>query len=264
MRVTLFQLDLVWEDPAANLAKIYAACEYRDLIPGELIVLPEMSNLAFSVAGAQSLTESVDGLSVCGLQELAARWNVRFVAGLALFDPHGIPRNSSVLIGPEGILHRYNKLQPFSPSGESEAFPAGAEVAVTSLDGFLYSPFVCYDLRFPEIFRAAASAGSVLFTVIASWPEMRTEHWRVLLRARAIENQAFVIGVNRAGSDPHFRYPGRSAVIDPLGNTLLELGDAEDFQSVDIRLDDALEWRAKFPALRDRRPEEPRVAMAAL
>jgi predicted amidohydrolase len=262
MRVTLFQLDLAWEDPSANLAKVAAACERRDLTPGELIVLPEMSNLAFSVAGAPSLTEKEDGVSVRGLQELAHRWNVRFVAGLALADAQGIPRNCSVLIGPEGILHRYHKLQPFSPSGESEAYPAGGEVMVTTLDGFLYSPFICYDLRFPEIFRPAAAAGAVLFTVIASWPEARTEHWRVLLRARAIENQAFVIGVNRAGTDPFFRYPGRSAVIDPLGNAVLELGDAEAFESVEIRLDDAVEWRAKFPALRDRRAAEPRVVTA--
>ena len=257
MRVTLFQLDLAWENPAANLAKIASACEQAERVPGELIVLPEMSNLAFSIAGAPGLTEAVDGLSVQGLRDLAKRWNVRFVAGLALRDAQGIPRNSSVLIGADGILHRYDKLQPFSPSGELAAFPAGDAVRVTHLDEFLYSPFICYDLRFPEIFRTAASAGAVLFTVIASWPEIRTEHWRVLLRARAIENQAFVIGVNRAGSDPSFRYPGRSAVIDPWGNTLLELDDAEAFASTEIRLEDAVEWRAKFPALRDRRSDEP-------
>jgi len=259
MRVTLLQLDLVWENPAANLAKVVSLCEQRQLVPGELLVLPEMSNLAFSVAGAQSLTEPVDGPSVRGLQALATRWNVRFVAGLALLDPHGIPRNSSVLIGPEGILHRYNKLQPFSPSGELEAYPAGEEVTLTTLDGFLYSPFICYDLRFPEIFRTAASAGAVLFTVIASWPELRSEHWRVLLRARAIENQAFVIGVNRAGTDPSFRYPGCSAVIDPWGKTIVELDDQEGVASVDIRLEDAVGWREKFPALRDRRLDSPHL-----
>jgi len=127
------------------------------------------------------------------------------------------------------------------------------------VDGFLLSPFICYDLRFPEIFRTAASAGAVVFTVIASWPEARKEHWRTLLRARAIENQAFVIGVNRAGTDPSFRYPGCSAVIDPWGNTVVELDDQEGIASADIRIEDAVEWREKFPALRDRRPEPPRV-----
>jgi len=128
MRVTLLQLDLVWEDPAANLTRISAACEAHPPAPGELLVLPELATTGFSVASARALAESVDGPSVRGLQELAKRWHCRFMAGIGLLDPHGISRNSSVLIDERGIQCRYDKLQPFSPPGEAEAYPAGEEM----------------------------------------------------------------------------------------------------------------------------------------
>ncbi len=262
MRVTLFQLDLAWENPTANLERIAKTCEENPPLPGDLIVLPELATTAFSVATARVLAEPEDGPSVQTLRQLAQRWGVHFMAGIGLLDAHGISRNSSVLIGPDGIQARYNKLQPFTPPGEADAYPAGDHVVLTRLGGQLISPFICYDLRFPEIFREAASAGAVLFTVIASWPEMRTEHWRVLLRARAIENQAFVIGVNRVGTDPSFRYPGRSAIIDPLGHAIHEMDDQAGVATVEIRLEDAVEWREKFPALRDRRRDTPPVATA--
>lgn len=259
MRVTLLQLDPVWENPAANLDRITAICENHPPLPGDLIVLPELATTAFSVATARALAEPGDGPSVHHLQDLARRWDIHFMAGLALLDAAGTPRNSSALIGPNGIQARYDKLQPFSPPGEYEAYPPGNHVVLTPFAGHPISPFICYDLRFPEIFRQAAGAGAVLFTVIASWPEMRTEHWRLLLKARAIENQAFVIGVNRAGTDPFFRYPGRSAVIDPMGQVLCEMDDREGVATTTIRLEDAVEWRERFPALRDRRAESPRV-----
>jgi omega-amidase len=256
MRVHLLQLDLAWENPAANLSRIEVACEDRRPASGELVVLPELCTTGFSIATARALAEPADGPSVRRLVDLANRWNIRIFAGIGLLDSQGVARNSSVLIGPGGILCRYDKLHPFSPPGEGEAYPAGREIVLTQVDGFLVSPFVCYDLRFPEVFRAAASAGAVCFVVIANWPEHRVEHWRLLLRARAIENQAFVIGVNRSGIDPFFRYPGRSAVIDPHGNVLAELDDRESMEAVDLRLEDALEWREKFPALRDRRLDQ--------
>lgn len=117
------------------------------------------------------------------------------------------------------------------------------------------SPFICYDLRFPEIFRAAAlGLGSELLVVIASWPIKRAQHWVTLLQARAIENQAYVIGVNRCGTDPNFTYPGRSMVVDPHGVILVDASDVEG--TVSARLDRArvASWREQFPALRDARP----------
>ncbi|RFC49007.1 MAG: putative amidohydrolase [Verrucomicrobia bacterium] len=261
MRATLFQLDLAWENPAANLDRIAAMCDENPPRPGDLIVLPELATTAFSVATARALAEPENGPSVQRLQNLARHWDTHFMAGLALLDDHGTPRNTSVLIGPNGIEARYNKLQPFSPPGENEAYPAGDCIVLAPFAGHQISPFVCYDLRFPEIFRQAASAGAVLFTVIASWPEMRTEHWRLLLKARAIENQAFVIGVNRVGTDPFFRYPGCSAIIDPMGQVVCELDDREGTATAEIRLEEAVEWRERFPALRDRRHESPRITI---
>ena len=118
--------------------------------------------------------------------------------------------------------------------------------------GFIVAPFVCYDLRFPEIFRAAALRhGASLFVVIALWPVMRQQHWLTLLQARAIENQASVIGVNRVGTDPKFFYSGRSAVVDPHGVIIADAGEREQVLTAALDPEVAASWRRDFPALAD-------------
>jgi predicted amidohydrolase len=115
--------------------------------------------------------------------------------------------------------------------------------------------FVCYDLRFPEVFRMAALQGTELMIVIANWPEVRIQHWITLLQARAIENQAYVVGVNRAGRDPRLFHPGRSMIIDPHGTILVDAGEGESIATSDIDLEVVRDWRRSFPALRDIRAE---------
>jgi len=117
------------------------------------------------------------------------------------------------------------------------------------------APFVCYDLRFPEVFRIAAARGAQLLAVIANWPSAREAHWLTLLRARAIENQAYVAGVNRCGEDPRLRYTGRSVIIDPRGEVLADAGSDEAVITADIDLADLEEYRRSFPALADMRRE---------
>jgi predicted amidohydrolase len=118
-------------------------------------------------------------------------------------------------------------------------------------DGTRIAPLVCYDLRFPELFRAALSAGAEMFVVIAAWPTTRIEHWLTLLRARAIENQATVVGVNGTGQEPQHRYCGRSIVIDPHGHILADAGEEEGALPVQFASGAAREWREQFPAVRD-------------
>ncbi|MEM7603581.1 MAG: nitrilase-related carbon-nitrogen hydrolase, partial [Verrucomicrobiota bacterium] len=110
---------------------------------------------------------------------------------------------------------------------------------------------ICYDLRFPELFRRATAGGAELIVVIASWPTVRMEHWLTLLKARAIENLAYVVGVNRCGSDPNVDYPGRSVVIDPFGEILADAGGEDGLVGVEIDLARVRDWRAEFPALKD-------------
>jgi predicted amidohydrolase len=160
----------------------------------------------------------------------------------------------TLVVPPEGAVTRYAKIHPFSFGGEHLHYAGGDRVVTVSVDGVRVTPLVCYDLRFPEPFRVAAS-DTDLFVVVANWPDQRREHWKTLLRARAIENQAFVAGVNRVGDGDGLHYAGDSAAIAPLGETLAEGDDKERVLIADIEPEKGAKLRARFPALEDRRSE---------
>jgi predicted amidohydrolase len=150
-------------------------------------------------------------------------------------------------------IARYCKQQPFTLGGERDHFVAGSK-SVTAICGeFSLTPFICYDLRFPELFRPAIADGTQVIAVIANWPQSRIAHWTALLRARAIENQAYVVGVNRCGNDPRLAYPGCSIIVDPQGNPLVEADEREQVVIADLNLKDLVDYRRKFPALADMR-----------
>jgi predicted amidohydrolase len=145
-------------------------------------------------------------------------------------------------------------MQPFTPGGEADHYAAGERPVAFRWNDCTVSPFVCYDLRFPEIFRQAAAAHQPeLFAVIANWPEKRIQHWVRLLQARAIENQAYVIGVNRVGADPHLTYPGRSLIIDPQGEILVDAGSNEGCIRAKLDLPGLRKYREGLPFLADLR-----------
>jgi predicted amidohydrolase len=137
--------------------------------------------------------------------------------------------------------------------GESANYQAGREVAVFPWQGFTVAPFICYDLRFPEHFRAATRRGAQLITVIANWPVKRIGHWVTLLQARAIENQAYVAGVNRCGADPTLTYNGRSLIVSPKGDILADAGHGESVISAEVNLQELLDYRRELPFLADMR-----------
>ena len=151
-------------------------------------------------------------------------------------------------------MTRYAKIHPFSFAGEHREYAAGDRVVTADVEGVRVTPFVCYDLRFPEPFRLAA-AGTDLYAVVANWPQERREHWRLLLRARAVENQAYVAGVNRVGDGGRLHYDGESALISPSGETLAEGDDQERVLLCDVDAKRVAETRARFPFLDDRRPD---------
>ncbi|MHC4422381.1 MAG: nitrilase-related carbon-nitrogen hydrolase, partial [Planctomycetota bacterium] len=134
-------------------------------------------------------------------------------------------------------------------------YAGGDTVVVRECDGAAVCPLICYDLRFPELWRVAAVSGAEVFTIGASWPEPRQAHWRALLIARAIENQAYVVAVNRVGRDPSHRYAGGSMIIGPGGDIIAEAGPAPAVLTADLDLEALRRWREEFPALRDVRPE---------
>jgi predicted amidohydrolase len=257
MKVAAIQHDLVWEDPAATFTHVAPLLAVAADEGARLAVLTEMFATGFSMDTAR-IAEPFDGPSVEFLRAQAARHSM-WVGGTVpeLGGPgsarDGRPANTFVLAAPDAAVHRYRKIHPFTYSGEHEHFVAGDGFTTVDVEGVRCSLFVCYDLRFADEFWALAP-DTDCYLVPANWPARRRDHWRTLLRARAIENQAYVVGVNRVGSGGTLDYVGDSAIIDPFGEVLAEgvdTGEAVLVADVDpVRV---TEVRAKYPFLADRR-----------
>lgn len=251
MKAYCCQLNPAWEDKDSNFESLASLLSDHTIKEGSLIILPEMFATGFSMDFAKLAENPDDSPTLTFLAELAKKHRSAILAGIAL-NRDGILTNDAVLIDSSGqIVGDYSKIHPFTPSGEGAAGSAGSWVKTMPLGDWTLAPFVCYDLRFPEIFRLATPAAELLI-VLANWPSPRVEHWVTLLKARAIENQAYVIGVNRVGSDPHLDFPGRSLIIDPKGEILAEGGDSVEILSATLDLTTVQQWRRDFPASDDR------------
>jgi predicted amidohydrolase len=252
MRVAAIQHDILWEDPPATCARIAPMIEHAANDGAHLVVLTEMFSTGFSM-DTEKIAEPVDGPSTRFLVEQAQQHGV-WVCGSLPERPEGqaLPYNQLVLAEPDGTTHRYAKIHPFSYAREQERFAAGQEHVTVDVEGVRVSLFVCYDLRFADEFWALAH-DTDCYVVVANWPESRREHWRALLVARAIENQSYVVGVNRVGSGGGLDYVGDSRIIDPLGEVLAEATGDEVVLLADVEPERVTEVRTKFPFLADRR-----------
>lgn len=252
MRAHLVQFDISWEDRLGNFEAVERMLEGVDVKPDDLVLLPELFDSGFSLNVA--VTHDSNARTANFLADLAGRLQAYVLGGRTVL-PAGAARafNHMSVNGPDGhTLCEYAKIHPFSYGREPEAFAGGDKIVTFSWSGRLcVCPAVCYDLRFPELFRRGMLRGAEVFVIGANWPQARQAHWRALLIARAIENQAFVLGVNRCGRDPHLSYAGGSIVVDPRGNVLGELGDAPGVLSVEIDPESVEAWRREFPAWRD-------------
>lgn len=256
MQAHLVQFDIIWEDKDANYAIVERMLESAPMARGDFVLLPEMFDTGFSLNVERTADE--DGRSGAFLRRVAQRWGVFVQAGITRRDAQGRGLNRAACYGPDGAsLCEYDKIHPFSFGRESERFVGGTRVVTydwNAGDGsaLRICPAMCYDLRFPELFRAGLSLGAELYALGANWPAAREHHWRALLVARAIENQAYVLGVNRCGSDPHLQYPGASLVVDPQGRIVADGGTGPGVVSAAIDPQAVRSWRAIFPAWRDR------------
>jgi predicted amidohydrolase len=223
----------------------------------DLVVLPELwPQGGFLYGRWADQAEPVDGPSVTAIAEAAKTIGAWVHAGSIIERDHdGALYNTSVLLAPDGsVAATYRKIHLFGFSeGEPKLLTAGTDVVVVDTDLGRVGLVTCYDLRFPELFRALLDKGAELVVMPAAWPAARVEHWSVLARARAIENQYVVIAANAAGQQGSTVMGGRSAVIDARGTVLAEAGDAADVLSVDVGLAEVREWRERFPVLADRR-----------
>jgi predicted amidohydrolase len=199
------------------------------------------------------MAEPEDGPSTGFLRSQAAALGV-WLAGSLPIRPAGggRPVNRFVLAGPGGELEHYDKLHPFSYSGEHEHYAAGHRRVTFTVEGVRVTPFVCYDLRFADEFWAEA-AGTDCYVVVANWPAARRAHWQALLVARAIENQAYVVGVNRVGEGGGLSYAGDSRIVDPLGEVLAAGAGGETILLADVDPAVVAETRKRYPFLADRR-----------
>jgi omega-amidase len=251
MKVIGIQPDVVWENKAANHAKIITLIEKAGPPPGSLVLLPEMFATGFSMNVA-GIHDSETRETQDFLARTAMDYRIYLLGGVVTKSGGGRGRNECLIYSPDGReIARYAKLQPFTLGGESDNYEAGRNISIFDLGEFKISTFICYDLRFPEIFRAACRQGVNLYTVIASWPVAREEHWVTLLKARAIENQAFVVGINRSGRDPYFEFPGRSMIISPAGKPIAEAGREEGWISAELNIEELLRYRSELPFLKD-------------
>lgn len=253
MDVYLFQWDLAWNDRARNIAEILALAEEAGIAQGSLLALPEMFSTGFvhrpRISGDALALEVEETKSF--LAKLAAMTKATVMGGGFCEAASGRFLNRTWVFGPSSSepLAIYDKLRPF-PS-ERRAFDGGNSFSIFGAGDFKVAPFTCYDLRFPELFREGARLGATAFCVPASWPEKRKAHWEILLAARAIENQAYVFGVNRIGRDPYTSYVGGSRILSPRGEVLAELGDERGVAHAKISLDEVQSFRQELPALRD-------------
>lgn len=250
MKIASIQFNICWEDKKKNFERASRLIERAKQDDCDCVVFPEMFNSGFSmnldvIAEPENTQTS---LFLCGL---AKQYSINIIAGFAEKTDDGA-ENIAVFIDRQGNRNaRYIKNYPYSYAGEDKLYLSGDQQVVFGFEDSKASLFICYDLRFPELFRKVAKEVDIVF-VIANWPVTRQEHWETLLKARAIENQCFMVGVNRIGSDGNgLKYGGGSHVYGPSGEDLSRGGKHQEYIITQIDLAQAKRTRSDFPFLKD-------------
>jgi omega-amidase len=217
----------------------------KDFESEDLLVLPELSLRPYPREEGADFVNTLDDEYIKRFKTLAKHLKTNIMAGFHL-EKNGERFNELILFSDQGeIALSYSKQKLFKIWEEEKFIKAGTITQKTCINDFEIVPLICYDLRFPELFRKAC--GAELFVVQANWPVERIEHWKCLLQARAIENQAYVIGVNRVGETNGINFGGNSMIIDPLGKILVQMGDEEGFTGDDLDLQFLRDYRKSFP-----------------
>ena len=247
---TLVQTSLHWEDKAANLQALEQTI--RSIGKTEIVLLPEMFSTGFSMRPA-ALAETMNGPTVQWMRRLAAEKKI-ILAGSLIAEEDGRYYNRLVWMLPNGQCGTYDKRHRFAFAGEDEQYTAGSKRLIASVKGWTINLLICYDLRFPVWARQAGDDTPEydVLVYVANWPERRITAWKTLLQARAIENQCYVIGVNRTGDDGNgIHYSGESMVIDPLGEILYHKKEEEDNFTITLDKAHLQSVREKFPFWKD-------------
>lgn len=256
MRIAAIQHDIAWCDREANFAHLEPLIAGAAASGARFVLLSETFSTGFAT-DREDLGEPTGGPSAQFLAAQAAKHNIWIGGSCPEIAPDAPsddqrPHNSFVVAGPNGEMHRYRKIHPFSYGGEDKHFRAGDSFAQLTIEGIRFTLFVCYDLRFADEFWQLAESTDV-YLVPANWPESRRSHWMSLLQARAIENQAYVVGCNRVGTGGTLTYSGDSRIVDPLGELLATAAHTESILIADVSAERVQEVRDRFRFLQDRR-----------
>lgn len=249
MKISLLQRDIVWGDAAENVRRAEEAV--RALPKSDLYVLPEMFSTGF-VSEPSGVAEGEDGATLAWMKRLASEMDAAVAGSVAVSAAEGF-RNRFYFVEPDGQVHFYDKRHLFTYGGEHKRYAAGQRRVVVSFRGVRFLLSVCYDLRFPAWLRNREDYDCML--VVASWPTVRLAAWNTLLHARAIENQCYVCGVNRVGTDPACEYSGGTLCIDAYGRDVEACpSGVESAVTVELNMEKLQSFRQKFPVLKDQDP----------
>ena len=251
LKIGLGQLDMVWEEKEANRKKVRKMVQEASGQGVELLVFPEMTLTGFSMEVEKTWEEK--GETVSFFKELSKEFQICIGFGYVK-RANNRGRNQFCVVKDGEVLVEYTKIHPFSFGKDSLYFEAGNEITGFTLKNFHIGMFICYDLRFPEVFQISARKNEVIL-LIADWPKARVEHFRALLKARAIENQCYIVAVNRVGYENEEYYEGSSAIYSPKGKLLTKEVDEESLIVAELDLVDILEYRESFPQIKDKRTE---------
>lgn len=261
MKIAIGQVEIRRGDPSHNLDLIERVVKCASAKGGDLLCLPEMVTTGFDWKRNRELLIEASQHHTA-IAKMARSYKIAICGSFLECADSGMPCNTLLYFDENGtLLAKYRKIHLFTLFREDQHVEAGDKIVVADIKHAKAGFGVCYDLRFPEIFRRNTELGAEIQILPAAFPHPRLEHWRTLVRARAIENQCFFIAVNQSGREHHdsgvgaAHYFGHSMVVDPWGEVLLELDEAEDTQFVEIDLSQVAQTRSKLSALKDRRPE---------
>lgn len=248
IKITVFQAYLFWENTEKNLQNLgLRLSSLREKT--DLILLPEMFNTGFTM-NVEKCAETMSGQTMHWMFDISKKFEC-VVAGTLIIKEDDRYYNRFVWMSPDGTYVYYDKRHLFGMAGEDRVFTPGRSRVILHLKGWKICPMVCYDLRFP-VWSRNDNAAYDLLVYTANWPDKRSSHWRALIPARAIENQAFVVGVNRVGHDGNeIYYSGGSMCISPLGDVVYYKPEDEDLYTFSLHPKDLTEAREKMPFLKD-------------
>ncbi|OMP68074.1 carbon-nitrogen family hydrolase [Domibacillus epiphyticus] len=254
MKISCLQMDIAFGSPHVNYERAASLLEQAHKAGCKIAVLPELWTTGYDLTRLDEIADKNAAKAKTFLSDTAKKYGMHIVGGSVANDTEDGVKNTMIVVNNKGeVVKEYSKLHLFRLMNEEKYLIAGDEDGLFELEGEKMAGFICYDIRFPEWFRKQVLNGARVLFVPAEWPLTRVDHWRTLLIARAIENQAYVIACNRSGSDPDNKFAGHSMIIGPWGEVIAEAGEAEELLVGEIDFAFIKEIRSRIPVFEDRR-----------